>query len=81
MEFIQDMAKAMVDGIRFGFIIGHAQIVLRDRNLKEASQDDEFLIFLVDELKTVFNISKAQAEKAMVLAFEKEAKEHKQKED
>ena len=63
--------------LAFNLVVGYARIDLRDRNLKKASRDQEFLISMVDELKRVFNISHGDAERALVMAFEKEVEERK----
>ena len=58
-------------------IVGYIQIDLRGLNLKQAIADTDFLMNEVNEVMCVFNVGKELAEKALVVAFEREAKERK----
>jgi len=58
-------------------IVGYIQIDLRNIDIKQAIADADFLMKEVNEVMLVFSVNKKTAEKALVLAFEKEAKERK----
>ena len=72
---IELVEKQRLDAMNL--IVGYIQIDLKGIDLKQAIPDADFLMAIVNEVMMVFSINKTTAEKALVLAFEREAKERK----